>query len=133
MQKKKKYYVCHSNIPHPDRDIFFDQVSIKFWHNIAKSYIKIKENILKEANNIMLSLFKGNKNILGILMRGTDFITSRPKNHPIPPTIEVVMQDIREMDNKNNYKYYFLSTEDDIISNKFIEKYRNKLKYLKYK
>lgn len=95
--------------------------------------MKIKESILKEANNIMLSLFKGNKNVLGILMRGTDFITTRPKNHPIPPTIEVAMQDIREMDNKNNYKYYFLSTEDDIIRNKFIEKFKNKLKYLKYK
>jgi hypothetical protein len=131
--KKKKYYICHSNIECPDRDIFFNQVLINFWHNIAKIYMKIKEHILNEANNIIISLFKGNKNVLGILMRGTDFITTRPWNHPIPPKIEIVMEDIREMDKKNKYKYYFLSTEDDIIRKKFIKQYRNKLKYLKYK
>ena len=131
--KKIKYYICHPNAAFPDRNIFFNLELIKFWHNIAKIYMQIKENILKEANNIMKSLFKGNKNVLGILMRGTDFIAARPKNHPIPPKIENVMQDIRKMNNKNNYKYYFLSTEDDNIRNAFIKKYGNKLKYLKYK
>jgi hypothetical protein len=121
--KKIKYYICHPNVAFPDRNIFFNLELIKFWHNMAKIYMQIKENILKEANNIMKSIFKGNKNVLGILMRGTDFIAARPKNHPIPPKIENVMQDIRKMDNKNNYKYYFLSTEDDIIRNAFIKKY----------
>lgn len=131
--KKKKYYICHSNIKYPDRDIVFNQELINYWHNISKIYMQIKENILNEANNIIISLFKGSKNVLGILMRGTDFIAARPKGHPIPPKIEIVMKDIREMDNKNNYEYYFLSTEDDIIRTKFIKKYGNKLKYLKYK
>lgn len=131
--KKKKYYICRTNVKYPERDIVFNQVLINFWHNIAKIYMQIKENILNEANNIIISLFKGNKNVLGILMRGTDFIAARPNGHPIPPKIEIVMKDIRELDNKNNYEYYFLSTEDDIIRTKFIKKYGNKLKYLKYK
>ena len=131
--KKINNYICDTNNPFPDRNIFFNQVLIKYWHDMAKFYMRINENILNEAKSIMNSLFKGNKNILGILMRGTDFITTRPKNHPIPPKIETVIEDINEMNKNNNYKYFFLSTEDDKIRNQFIKTYKEKLKYFKYK
>lgn len=131
--KNIKYYNCHSKYLRPSKHIFFNKFTIRFWHNIANIYMKIQDNILKEANSIIKKLFKGNKNVLGILMRGTDYITKRPSRHPIPPKTETVINDIIEMDKKNNYKYFFLATEDDIIRNKFIKEFGAKLKYFKYK
>ena len=62
----------------------------------------------------MNKLFKGSTNILGILTRGTDYVAGRPRGHPIPPTIEMVSNDIKEMDKRYNYDFFFVSTEDDI-------------------
>jgi hypothetical protein len=54
----------------------------------------------------MNKLFKGSTNILGILTRGTDYVAGRPRGHPIPPTIEMVSNDIKEMDKRYNYDFY---------------------------
>ena len=55
-------------------------------------------------------------------MRGTDYIGR--KDHPIPPSPEMVFKDINEI--KNNYDWIFITTEDDIIREKFIKKYGKK-------
>lgn len=78
----------------------------------------------------MENLFKGSRNILGILMRGTDYLAKKPKHKPIPPSIETVFKDIMKMDKKNKYDFYFIATEDILIKNKFINKFREKLKYI---
>ena len=73
------------------------------------------------------NLFKGSRNILRILARGTDYIATKPYGHPIPPKVEMMIDDINEMDKKNNYDWFFLTTEDDI----FID--INIFKYILYK
>ena len=102
-----------------------------FWHNMAYKYIPIKKEIINESFIIMKKLFKNSNNILGVLIRGTDYIASKPKNHFIPPKIKIVFKDIKEMNKKNQYDLIFLTTEDEIIRMKFIKKFGNKLKYLK--
>ena len=51
-------------------------------------------------------------------MRGTDFISAKPKYHHIPPSCKIVFEDIIRLNAKNRYDYYF-------ITNKF----RDKIKY----
>ena len=63
-------------------------------------------------------------------MRGTDYIAKKPKGHPIPPTPSMVIKDIKETNLKNNYDWFFISTEDDIIRDKFIKEFGFKIKYL---
>ena len=121
-----KPYKCY---PHPD--IFINKVLMNFWHDIAIKYIPIKNDIINEANIIIKNLFNKNKNVLGILTRGTDYTTRKPKNHAIPPTTELVIEDINNMDKKYKYDWYFLSTEDEIIKLKLINHFGNKLKYIK--
>ena len=78
-------------------------------------------------------MFKFSNNILGILIRGTDYIACRPKGHPIQPNPELVYQDIIKFDNIYKYDYFFLTTEDDLIRQIFINKLGKKLKYIKSK
>ena len=66
-------------------------------------------------------------------MRGTDYIAMKPKKHCIPPKIETMIEDIKDMDKKYNYDWIFITTEDDIIRKKLINAFFNKVKYLKSK
>ena len=118
--KNIKYIECLGVRDGPKFNILDDKIIRKYWHNVAKKYIPIKKEIIKEANNQFKNLFHNSINILGILIRGTDYIAIKPHNHAIQPTPEMVFKDIKIEDNKNKYDWFFLTTEDDIIREKFI-------------
>lgn len=132
--KNIQYFKCkhfYNNYPH--HHIYTNNILIDFWHNIALKYIPIKNEILNEENIIRLKFFKGSINILGILARGTDYLATKPKKHPIPPCSKLMFNDIKEMNNKYNYDWFFLTTEDELIREKFIKEFGKKIKYLKTK
>ena len=78
----------------------------------------------------MKKLFKNSNNILGVLIRGTDYISKKPSLHPIQPKVDIVISDVKQMDIKNNYDYIFFTTEDEKIRKKFIKEFSNKVKEL---
>ena len=129
--KKIQYYACNS-MTSPNYSIFFNKILMDFFHNLALKYIPVKIKILLESELIRKNLFKKSKNVLGILMRGTDYISRKPRSHPIPPTTDIAIKDIREMDDKNNYDWLFISTEDDLIREIFVKQLGSKLKYYIY-
>ena len=132
--KKIKYYNCKREHSTPQYHNFYSKkISIDFWHNFGKTYIPIKNEIIKELNNIMKILFKGSNNILGVLIRGTDYLAKKPKKHPIPPSCERIINDIKEMDTINSYNWIFVVTEDIKIREKIINKFKEKIKYIKPK
>ena len=113
--------------------IYKNKFLMDFWHNMANKYIPIKKEIIIESKSVMKNLFKNSNNILGVLVRGTDYITCKPKKHPVQPKIETMLKDIKEMFEKNNYDYIFISTEDQIIRKTFISKFKEKIKFIKPK
>ena len=131
--KHIRQYEC-SGYKRPSQDTIFNNNFYRYyWNSLYNTYFPIKDEIIKEADIIRNELFKKSENVLGILLRGTDFIAIRPKKHYIQPEPEIVFNDVDKFNEANNYDYYFLVTEDNIIRNKFINKYKNKLKYLKLK
>ena len=101
--------------------IYTSQLNIDFHRNMARKYISVKRGIIDKAKKIWKKLFHNSKNVLGVLGRGTDFIQLKPRSHPIPPTTEKMIVDVKKMDLKNKYDWIFLATEDDKIRNKFIK------------
>ena len=82
-------------------------------------YIPLKSTIIKEAEKVRNKLFNKSKNVLGVLIRGTDYISNKPKGHPIQPDPNIVIKDIKGMDKKNKYDWIFLT----IIGFKIRKKY----------
>ena len=131
---KIKYFKCKASFNRPcQKTIYLNEVLINYWHNMANIYMPIKEEIINESNIIIKKLFNNSKNILGVLIRGTDYLAKKPINNPIPPKVEMVIKDAKIMDKRNNYDYIFLTTEDDIIRQKFINNFNKKIKFYKYK
>ena len=98
---------CSENTYPIFKDIYSKKYTQNWYHDIIKKYIPIKKEIKKEVNNIMEKLFKGSTNVLGVLARGTDVITLKPKGFPIPPTIETLIEDANKFNNKNKYDFIF--------------------------
>ena len=119
--KHIKYIECtgYENRPDP-KNIYYNQVLIHFWHDFAKKYMPINNEILFQSETIMKHLFKRSTNILGVKLRGTDYISKKPKGHPIPPSIELVISDIKKLNIKFKYDWIFITSEDEIIKAKFI-------------
>ena len=124
-----KYFECKPKIK-PNFNIFLNVNSINYWNFMAKKYMPVKEEIINESNNKINKIFKGKTNILGVLLRGTDYIAKKPRNHPIPPKIEDAIKDVKLIDDKYKYDWVFLSTEDNIIRKKFIKAIGIKVKCL---
>ena len=136
MSKKLAYFECTSNENRPDPiNSYYNKLLIDFWHNFSKKYMPIKSRIINESFNIMKKLFNNSDNVLGVKMRGTDYISLKLKDHPIPPSLNKVFLDIKKMNKKYKYDWIFIATEDDMIKEKFIIKFKNNIKYLnpKYK
>ena len=103
---------------------------MKYWHIIANQYIPIKNEIISESNDIIKKLFKGSRKVLGVLLRGTDYIARKHSSHPIPPKTKDAIKDAKLMDNKFKYDWVFLATEDDNIREEFIKGIGAKVKFL---
>jgi hypothetical protein len=103
---------------------------MNYWHILASQYIPIKKEIIIEANKKLNRIFTKSRNILGVLLRGTDYVANKPFGHPIPPKTEDVIKDVKLLDKKNKYDWIFLATEDNIIREHFIRGLGIKVKCL---
>ena len=120
---------CNAIGERPDEiNMYYKGDSINFWHDFAQIYMPLKKELLIEADKIMFNLFGYSKNILGVKMRGTDYIAWKPKGHSIPPKIGQVIKDTNMMDHKYNYDFIFFATEDEKIRINFLSAFDNKVK-----
>jgi hypothetical protein len=127
--KHIKYFDCKLNTIKPNRSIFLNKKSMNYWHIMANQYIPIKNEIIIESKKIIKKLFNGSRNVLGVLLRGTDYVARKPQGHSIPPKTEDAIKDVKLFDKKNKYDWIFLTTEDNIIRQKFINAVGSKVKY----
>ena len=52
---------------------------------IKLGLLKIKSALMEEILSVRKKLFAPNDRVLGVLLRGTDYVSKRPWGHPIPP------------------------------------------------
>jgi hypothetical protein len=85
---------------------------------------------MQEVKIIIKKLFGKSKNILGVKIRGTDYVKKRPRGHSVQPNVDQVISDVKNFDLKYNYDFIFFASEDELIKKKFISEFRDKLKIL---
>lgn len=90
------------------------------WRMLVKlGLLKIKPALHEEILATRQNLFAPSDRVLGVLLRGTDYVAKRPKWHPIPPPVEfaasVVVEKLREW----KCNKIFLATEDKFIAQTF--------------
>ena len=102
----------------------FDDI---YWEKIYKDYIKPKPEILDYAEAEYDSIIRNKGKVLGVLLRGTDYIAKKPYNHHIQPDMDSVLEKINEYKEKYNWDYIYLATEDGKYEEILNEKYPGKI------
>lgn len=107
---------------YPDDDLLLkkQESEIAFWRNQAHQNITLRDDIQKTIDE-QYHTFSRNGRLLGVLCRGTDYLLLHPKNHPVQPDPDLVIEDCRKALNKYNCSGIYLATEDRDIYGKFQE------------
>lgn len=67
------------------------------------------------------------KRFLGLLCRGTDYISLKPKGHYIQPTVEMILDKVSEIMKEYRCDFIFCATEDELIYRKLKQNFGEKL------
>ncbi len=108
------------------------------YRKIVSRYVRLNEKTKIYIDKIFDDCFDKSDRILGVVVRGTDYTTQKPKNHPIQPTIEQAIEKTREIVQEQMCKKIFLATEDKTIYDAFSQAFGKQLvtnpkEYIKYR
>ena len=90
---------------------------LDYWRKLCKKHIHFTQPVLDDLER-ELQKFSG-KRVLGVSVRGTDYVALRPHNHPVQPTTEQAISKTCEVMNSGNYDAVYLATEDKNILAQF--------------
>lgn len=96
------------------------------WKEYMDQYVRLKPDVKKKMEREWNQMFEKSDRVLGVLCRGTDYTSTKPKNHPIQPSVQMVIDKIDTMV-AGGYSKIFLATEDVRIFNELKKKYGNML------
>ena len=96
------------------------------WRMLVKlGLLRVQPKLYEEILNLRQKFFAPNERILGVLMRGTDYVARRPQGHPIQPPIEYALTKVVEKLNEWHCNKIFLATEDKSILQIFKNVFKN--------
>lgn len=114
--------------PYLDIDFLYGKTGeLEYWRSLAKKYFVLSDEARWRVQQEYERLFTQQDKILGVKCRGTDYVKGKPKNHPIQPTVEQMIEKVEEIFEKQNCTKIFLATEDKLIYDAFIEKFGNRI------
>ena len=105
----------------------FTVAALMIWRQIAHRHAQLTEEILDEVQTVERRLFAGKK-VLGVLLRGTDYLALRPPGHPIQPTIELALERVATRVREGGFDLVFLVTEDATIVESFRRAFGDRLR-----
>ena len=118
--------IIDGHVPFPGENIAYNEEELKKWRTVADRYLIVRPEIRQEADELWKRL-AGRERVLGVLLRGTDYVNSRPKNHPVQPTIEQAINKIDEVLAKQEFSKIYLATEDAGIYQELCNRYGEKI------
>lgn len=96
---------------------------------LSKMFTIKPGNILKEQIRNEETRLKSLDKTLGVLARGTDYISLKPKNHAIPYDTKLLIDECRNRLLSGEYKYIYIATEDLDILEEFKRNFGEKLQF----
>lgn len=80
----------------------------RFW----QTYMRYSDCAQKYIDDKYKMLFEGKTRTLGLLCRGTDYLSLKPKGHYIQPTKDMIIEKVQCVMQETNCDSIFLATED---------------------
>ncbi|MBR4652743.1 MAG: hypothetical protein IKO72_05220 [Kiritimatiellae bacterium] len=109
------------SIPRTDYDsLTGNNEDHNLWKPIIARYIRFQPRVIAMCAVARERIFgKSKEKVLGVFLRGTDYVRLRPYLHPVQPTVEQVIEDARNALAEFDCDRLFLVTEDILIARAF--------------
>ena len=118
------------NMDFPGDSITRNPDEYRKWRKLFDQYFIVKEDIIEEAESLKKELFQGQR-VLGVLCRGTDYVNTRPKDHPIQPSADQMIEKVRAVMREQKCACIYLATEDADIYERFQKEFGELVKTLR--
>ncbi len=112
-------------------EVLTNQEQLEIYKKVFKNNIYFNKETINHLESLKKSVFKDKKNILGISIRGTDYVKNRYPGHYIPPTIKQLCLKVDKYIDVHKPDLIFASTEDTEYLEKLSKKYGKKIIFLK--
>ena len=94
------------------------------WRMLVKlGLLKIKPELMEEILATRDKLFSREDRVLGVILRGTDFLVRKLKGRPIPPPVDFAKSIVNAKLKEWKCNKFFLATEDKKILESFQENF----------
>jgi len=119
--------------PNDSMDFLTRPDFIQMWHQYFIKYVGLSDSLQKQIDQKSAQYFATKKRdrILGAFLRGTDYLTLKPYEHPVQPSIHEAILKSAEVLKEQNCKWLFLVTEDQNILTAFQKEFADSLIYIK--
>ncbi len=123
--------VVPKNMPNTSMKFLKNHTAIAYWRDLANEYCKINSKVMSRVDDEYDLLFGKTKpsKILGVLLRGTDYVNLRPPNHPKQPTLSEAITEVRRLMSVYGCEYIYLTTEDEELLAGMVNEFGSILKF----
>lgn len=96
--------------------------NFQFWNFMYHHFAILKDDIKTYIQN-EIDTFGNTEKRLGVLIRGTDYVTLKPKGHPIQPSIEDLLEEVNHKMKTGGYQYLYVATEEERLFNMVCDRF----------
>ena len=121
--------LIRENMDFPGDGITHNPDEYQKWRKVFEQYFIVKKDIREDAEILKEKLFQRER-ILGVLCRGTDYVNTRPKDHPVQPSIDQMIDKVRSVMKEQECTCIYLTTEDADTYRRFQEEFGESVKTL---
>lgn len=124
----KERIICDKKVGpfRPQMSIAWEMESIEFkiWEFMYKKFVCLNEDTLHYIRN---EQHKNNipEKKIGVLLRGTDYTTLKPKYHPIQPNLKEVLTKVVDTIKVSDIKNIYVTTEEEKYFEEVVEYFKN--------
>lgn len=105
---ENKYQIFPTLLPLSKENLCEKHPYLSYYHQ----FLQFSDEIQTYLDKNLKQIFKSEKDILGIIVRGSDFVETKPKGHAIQPTAEMIIEKVKELQQTLTFKKIYLATED---------------------
>lgn len=119
--------------PNDSMEFFTRPELLEMWNGYYRKYLGFSEKLQTEIDLRFQEYFKGkiNDRVLGVFLRGTDYLTLRPYEHPVQPSVEASIAKSKSVLEEQHCRWIYLVTEDQNILDAYIKEFGEFLIYIK--
>ena len=111
----------------PSFKSIYNKNDLKLWCKIYDNFMKLNDETSTYIERECQEVFRDGRRVMGVLCRGTDYVTLRPLGHPIQPTLEQVFSLLKVKMKELRMDYIYLATEEKKIEERFKQEFPGKI------